>query len=244
MMGVETARQWTQRFGFEIDRQPDNLTLALGAGSTTPLQLASAYGVLANGGYKVDPVVITRVADAQDKVLFEAPVPKLTETLRVIPERNAFITDSLLQEVTRSGTAALAQATLKRPDLYGKTGTTNEAVDAWFAGFQPSLVGVVWMGYDIPRSLGAGESGTRLSLPVWIDYMKQVLATVPVQPIEPPANVTQVDGDWFYSERAKGDYVMRLGFDEMPKSQTDPSDTANYPPLSTEYPSLPGSAPD
>ena len=243
MMGVETARQWTQRFGFDIDKQPDNLTLALGSGSTTPLQLASAYAVLANGGYKVDPVIITRVTDSLDKVLFEAPARKPAESQRVIPARNAFVTDSLLQEVTRSGTAALAQATLKRPDLYGKTGTTNDAVDAWFAGFQPGVVAVVWVGYDTPRSLGASESGGRLALPVWIDYMKQALQGVPVQPLEPPADVAQVDGDWFYSERAKGDYVMRLGFDEMSKSQTDPNDTAHYPPLTTEYPSLPASSP-
>lgn len=242
-MGVPTALQWTQRFGFDSERQPDNLTLALGSGATTPLQLAGAYAVLANGGIKVDPVVITRVADGQDKVLFEAPVQQLREAQRVISARNAFITNSLLQEVTRSGTAALAQATLKRPDLYGKTGTTNEAVDAWFAGFQPTLVAVAWMGYDTPRSLGAGESGSRLALPVWIDYMRQVLPPVPVQPVEPPNDVTLVDGDWFYSERAQGDYVMRLGFDEMAKSLTDPQDTANYPPLTTEFPSLPASAP-
>ncbi len=244
MMGVDTARQWTQRFGFAIDKQPDNLTLALGSGSTTPMQLAGAYAVLANGGYKVDPVVITRVSDAQDKVLFDASAKKLSEEQRVIPARNAFITNSLLEEVTRTGTAAVAQATLKRPDLYGKTGTTNDAVDAWFAGFQPSLVAVVWMGYDTPRSLGPNESGSRLALPVWVDFMKQALQNVPVQALEPPKDVTQADGDWFYNERAKGDYVMRLGFDEAPKSATDPTDSANYPPLTTDYPSVPAPAPE
>ena len=103
--------------------------------------------------------VIERITDAQGHVLFEAPPPAPpADTDRVIPARNAFLVSSLLNDVTRVGTAAKAQAQLKRPDLYGKTGTTNDAVDAWFAGFQPGVVGVAWMGYDEPRSLGEGES--------------------------------------------------------------------------------------
>ena len=148
----------------------------------------------------------------------------------------------LLQEVTRSGTAAAAQAQLSRTDIFGKTGTTNEAVDAWFAGFQPSLVAVVWIGYDSPRSLGESESGGRLALPVWIEYMKKSLQKVAEQKLEPPKDVTQVEGEWFYSERAAGDYVTRLGFDEKPKAQSEPSDTPSAPPLNTGYPSLPASS--
>lgn len=240
MMGVGPAREWAARFGFEPSKQPDNLTLALGAGSVTPLQMARAYAILANGGYKVDPVIITRIKDSQDTLIFEAPAVKLSESQRAIPARNAFITNTMLQEVTRSGTASSASTALKRTDLFGKTGTTNEAVDAWFAGFQPNLVAVVWIGYDTPRSLGESESGGRLALPVWINFMKQGLRNIPETALEAPKGVTQVDGGWFYSERAKGDYVMRLGFDEMAKSQLDPNDQANYPPLATEYPSLPG----
>jgi penicillin-binding protein 1A len=248
-MGVGNARQWAGRYGFDVDKQPDNLTLALGAGSTTPLQLASAYAVLANGGYKVTPRVIERITDAQGKLLFEAPAPapladaapapadavsatgdaasapavaaappapgaSAADGQRVVPARNVFITRALLNEVTRSGTASRAQAQLRRPDLYGKTGTTNDAVDAWFAGFQPGVVAVVWMGYDDPRSLGSRESGGGLSLPVWISYMAQALKGVPVQTYPVPDGVSEVAGDWRYSEFAEGGFVTRIGLDD------------------------------
>lgn len=213
-IGVDTARQWAARFGFDPGRQPGNLTLALGAGSTTPLQLATAYAALANGGYKVDPVVIERIVDSQGKVVYQAPAPApLSENRRVAPARNVFLIDSLLNEVTRSGTAARAQATLHRPDIYGKTGTTNDAVDAWFAGFQPSVVAVVWMGYDDPRSLGSRESGGGASMPIWISYMERVLRNVPVHTYEPPEGVQQVNGEWYYSEYAEGGFVTQIGVD-------------------------------
>jgi penicillin-binding protein 1A len=200
-VGVAAARDWAGRFGFDIDRQPDNLTLALGTGSTTPLQLASAYAVFANGGHRVTPVVIARIVEAQGKVLYEAPPPApLDESNRAIPARNAFVMESLLQQVTRTGTAARAQQALKRPDLYGKTGTTNDAVDAWFAGFQPSVVGVAWMGYDTPESLGTHESGGGVALPIWIDYMQQALKGVPVSTLKPPDGVVERDGDWTYDD--------------------------------------------
>ena len=214
LLGPDTARQWASQFGFEPAKHPADLTLALGSGATTPLQMAGAYAVLANGGYRVQPVVIERVADAQGATLFEAPPQPQTEAERVVPARNVWLTDSLLQEVTRSGTAARAQAQLKRPDVYGKTGTTNDAVDAWFAGFQPSLTTVVWMGYDNPRSLGSRESGGGLSLPIWIDYMRQALQGVPVQEPEAPEGVVQVDGEWLYSEWAAGGQRTRIGFDD------------------------------
>ncbi|MFZ2987440.1 penicillin-binding protein 1A [Ideonella sp.] len=211
-MGLSDARDWVARFGFDPEKQPDNLTLALGAGSTTPLQLAGAYAVLANGGHRVDPLVIERITDAQGKVLFEAPpAPVLDESLRVVPARNVFVTNSLLQEVTRSGTAARAQAQLKRPDVYGKTGTTNDAVDAWFAGFQPSVVAVVWMGYDEPRSLGQRETGGGLALPVWISYMERALRGVPVQSLPVPEGVQEVEGDWRFAEFAEGGQVLQIG---------------------------------
>ena len=214
LLGPDTARQWASQFGFEPARHPADLTLALGSGSTTPLQLAGAYSVLANGGYRVQPVVIERITDAQGATLFETPPQQQTEAERVVPARNVWLTDSLLQEVTRSGTAARAQAQLKRPDIYGKTGTTNDAVDAWFAGFQPSLATVVWMGYDNPRSLGARESGGGLSLPIWIDYMRLALQGVPVQEPEAPEGIVQVDGEWLYSEWAAGGQRTRIGFDD------------------------------
>ncbi|MBL0087016.1 MAG: PBP1A family penicillin-binding protein [Ideonella sp.] len=211
-IGLGPVRDWVARFGFEGDRQPDNLTLALGAGSTTPLQMAQAYAVLANGGQRVTPVVIERITDAKGQVLFEVPAASAAVAEPVIPARNLFITNSMLGDVTRIGTAAKAQAQLNRADLYGKTGTTNDAVDAWFAGFQPSLVAVVWMGHDEPRSLGERESGGGLALPIWINYMRLALAHVPVAPLPvPPDGVQRLGEDWVYSEWAGGGFVQRIG---------------------------------
>jgi penicillin-binding protein 1A len=214
LLGTDVAREWAGRFGFAEEQQPDNLTLALGAGATTPLQLAGGYAVLANGGHRVNPVVIERITDARGQTLFEAPPQALGEENRVIPARNAFVTNSLLNEVTRSGTAARAQSSLKRTDLYGKTGTTNDAVDAWFAGFQPSVAAVVWIGYDTPRSLGVRESGGGLSLPVWIDFMRQALKGVPVQAEgAPPEGVERINDEWIYSEWAAGGQRTRIGLE-------------------------------
>ncbi|WNO05491.1 penicillin-binding protein 1A [Rhodoferax mekongensis] len=207
------AREWTSRFGFDPERQPDNLTQALGTGSTNPLQMAGAYSVLANGGYRVNPVLIQKIARASGEVVFEAKPQVLDETVRAVPQRNTFMVSSLLQEVTRTGTAAKAQATLKRPDLYGKTGTTNDVVDAWFAGYQPGLVAVVWVGYDTPRSLGSRASGSALALPAWIDYMATALKNVPVQEVQPPAGVVRVGGDWRYEEWANGGFLESIGVD-------------------------------
>jgi penicillin-binding protein 1A len=219
-IGVNDALGWAARFGFDAGKQPSNLTLALGAGSTTPLQLAGAYSVFANGGWRVSPVLIERITDAQGKVLFEAPpAPAQDESTRAIPARNAFVMKSLLQEVTHAGTAARAGSALKRADIYGKTGTTNDAVDAWFAGFQPSIVAVAWMGYDDPRSLGQGESGGGLSLPIWIDYMGRVLKGVPVQEPEPPAGVMRagMNGveDWIYADLPADQLVERIDVDDI-----------------------------
>ncbi len=219
-IGVARARAWGQRFGFAPADLPDNLTLALGAGSTTPLRLAQAYGVLANGGWSVAPVVIERITDAQGQLLFEAPPPVArNDDNRALPARNVFVTNSLLADVTRIGTAARAQQQLGRGDLFGKTGTTNEAIDAWFAGFQggagDGLVAVAWMGFDEPRSLGARESGGGLALPIWIDYMAQALKAVPVAAApEPPEGLARRFDDWVYAEYVEGGAVTDIGLDE------------------------------
>ena len=221
-IGLPAAREWIARFGFDMAKQPENLTLALGTGSVTPMQMALAYAVLANGGHRVEPVLIERIVDAQGQVLFEAPPPApLDESNRVVPARNVFLIDSLLADVTRRGTAARAQAVLQRPDLYGKTGTTNDAVDAWFAGFAPGAVAVAWMGYDEPASLGEGESGGGLALPIWIDAMAAMLKGVPVQPLShylPEEGVVAVNGDWRYSEWAEGGGLVRVGAAEAAAS--------------------------
>ena len=210
-VGPKTAQEWVSRFGFDADKHPPYLTMALGAGSVTPMQMATAYSVFANGGYRVTPWLITRVTDHKGKALSEFTPPPLTEQPRAIDARNAFIMDSLLQEVTRAGTAARAQATLKRPDLYGKTGTTNDSVDAWFAGFQPTLTAVTWIGYDQPRNLGSRETGGGLSLPLGINFMEKALKGVPVAETAVPPGVVNVGGEWFYEEYARNAGVANLG---------------------------------
>jgi len=212
-VGPRNAQEWVTRFGFDADKHLAYLTMALGAGSVTPMQMAVGYSVFANGGYRVNPWLISKITDFKGRVLAETqPIPT-DQFPRAIEARNAFIMDSLLQEVTRSGTAARAQATLKRPDLYGKTGTTNDAWDAWFAGFQPSLAAVTWIGYDTPRNLGSRETGGGLSLPVWISFMDRALKGVPVMEPTVPAGVVNAGGEWFYQEYARNG-VASLGLED------------------------------
>ena len=215
-IGPQSAQEWITRFGFDEDKHPAYLTMALGAGSVTPMQMVSAYSVFANGGYRINPWLIAKVTEQKGKLFLETKPPVLDESMRVIDARNAFMMESLLQTVTRSGTAALAQATLKRPDLYGKTGTTNDSMDAWFAGFQPTLTAVTWIGYDTPRKLGDRETGGGLSLPVWIRFMEHALKDVPVMEPDAPEGVIHSGGEWFYDEYAKGAGISSLGLNEKP----------------------------
>ena len=210
-VGASEAQQWVTRFGFDADKHPPYLTMALGAGSVTPLQMAAGYGVFANGGHYAAPRFISRIDDHKGRVLqeFKPQVPE--EMPQVIEPRNAFIMNQLLNEVARSGTAARAQATLKRRDLYGKTGTTNDAVDAWFVGYQPTLVGAVWVGYDNPRNLGSRETGGGLSLPIWISFMSEALRDTPVMELPAPAGVVNVAGEWYYDNYAPGSGMARIG---------------------------------
>jgi penicillin-binding protein 1A len=223
-VGVEYARDWVTRFGFDREKHEPYLTMALGAGSVTPMQMATAYSVFANGGYRVTPVLIERIFDSRGKVIHQVDLKSPDESQRVIDARNAFLMDSLLQEVTRSGTAARAQATLKRPDLYGKTGTTNDSMDAWFAGFQPSLAAIVWIGYDTPRKLGDRETGGGLALPVWIEYMSQTLKGVPVAEAKVPEGVVNVAGEWYYDEYSPGQGITTLGTEDAPPPQAPTED--------------------
>ena len=222
-IGPAYAQQWIKRFGFDADKHPAYLPMALGAGAVTPLQMASAYSVFANGGYRVNPLLISRITDARGHVVNEARVPTLDESARTIDARNAFVMTSLLQEVTHTGTAAKAGAALKRPDIYGKTGTTNDSHDAWFAGWQKNIVAVVWMGYDKPQKLGDRETGGGLALPVWIDYMATMLKGVPFQEPTAPEGVVNVGGEWYYDEYARGAGVSSLGLDDK-AAPTPPSD--------------------
>lgn len=210
-VGAQNAQDWIARFGFDAEKHPAYLTMALGAGSVTPMQMATAYSVFANGGYRVNPWLITKITDQKGKPLVESQPPLPNESVRAVDARNAFIMSRLLQEVARAGTAARAQATLKRVDLYGKTGTTNDSIDTWFAGYQPTLAAIVWMGYDTPRSLGDRETGGGLSLPVWITFMESALKGVPVTEPAVPEGVINVGGEWYYDEYARGAGVGSLG---------------------------------
>ncbi|MFT4267585.1 MAG: penicillin-binding protein 1A [Xenophilus sp.] len=217
-IGPPYAQEWIGRFGFDPARHPAYLTMGLGAGSVTPMQMAAAYAVFANGGLRVQPRLVTRITDARDQVLEDTPLAPPEEAQRAIPARNAFVMDTLLNSVVKNGTGAKAYAALRRDDLYGKTGTTNDSFDAWFAGFQPTRVGIAWVGYDTPRQLGVrGETGASAALPVWTAYMKAVLKGVPVAGLAVPEGVTQVAGpdgqDWSYDEYANGGGVQALDVD-------------------------------
>ena len=216
-IGAPYAQQWATRFGFEAEKHPAYLPMALGTGSVTPMQMATAYSVFANGGYRLNPLLISKITDTKGRVLNEAQTPVLDESMRTLDARNAFVMDSLLQSVAARGTAAAAQRSLARTDLYGKTGTTNDSIDTWFAGFQRSVVAIVWIGYDNPRKLGDNETGGGLALPIWIEYMKHALKGVPVQPFTPPEGVINMNDEWYYEEYARGSGVSSLGLeDKMP----------------------------
>jgi penicillin-binding protein 1A len=222
-VGTRPAQEWVTRFGFEADKHPPYLTMALGAGSVTVMQMATGYSVFANGGYRVSPHLINRITDYKDRLLVDSPPIEINEaSQRVIPQRNAFVMTSMMQEVTRSGTAARAQATLNRPDIYGKTGTTNDAMDAWFAGYHPQVAAVVWIGYDTPRKLGDRETGGGLSLPVWVKYMETALRNLPITEPAPPEDLVRIGGDWVYPEFAGNNGISSLDSKVNGKAETLP----------------------
>jgi len=213
-IGPKFAQEYVTRFGFEQDKHPPYLTMALGAGSVTAWQMARAYAVFANGGYLVQPYFIQKIVDDRGNALALAePKRAGDETLRVIDARNAFIMDNMMQDVTRIGTGARA-ARLGRTDLAGKTGTTNEFVDAWFAGYQPSLVAIAWVGFDQPKTLGRNQTGGVVALPIWVGYMEKVLqdipeaartmpegvVTVPTGPYPPQPGEAKLAPEYFYKE--------------------------------------------
>jgi penicillin-binding protein 1A len=191
-IGPKYAQDYVTRFGFDADKHPPYLTMALGAGSVTAWQMARAYAVFANGGFLVQPYFIQKIVDDRGTALVLAqPKRAGDESLRVIDARNAFVMDNMMQDVTRIGTGARA-ARLGRSDLAGKTGTTNEFVDAWFAGYQPSLVAIAWVGFDQPKTLGRNQTGGVIALPIWVSYMEKILVDIPEATRNVPDGVVMV----------------------------------------------------
>ena len=210
-IGPRYAQDYLTRFGFEPEKNPPYLTLALGAGSVNLWQMAGAYAVFSNGGYRINPYLIDRVVDLQGKIVAKAqPIRAGVESNRVIDPRHIFIMDDMLKEVIRSGTASKAKA-LGRPDLGGKTGTTNDSNDAWFAGYSSSISAVAWVGYDQPRRLGERETGGGLALPIWMDYMRFATARAPIVMRPKPDGVYEIGGEYFTNESRPGVGVASLG---------------------------------
>jgi penicillin-binding protein 1A len=226
-IGPDYAQAYVTRFGFEPERHPPYLTMALGAGSVTPWNLMMGYGVFATGGFRMQPYLISRVTDATGKVLMEVVSRKeYTEDNRVLSARNAYVMDSMLRDVTRgSGTAARASA-LKRADLAGKTGTTNDSHDAWFAGFGGGLVAVGWVGFDQPRALGERETGGGLALPIWMGYMSQALKERPEQLLSMPGGVVTIGGEIYFADFPPGQGIASVGLEDgLPPEEQKKADT-------------------
>ncbi len=215
-IGPQYAQEYVTRFGFDKSRHPAVLPMALGAGAVTPMQLAAGYSVFANGGYRVTPFLIDHVTDASGQVIMQAkPVIAGDSAARAIDARTAYVMDDLLRGVATYGTAARSRQVLKRNDLAGKTGTTNDSVDAWFAGYSPQLVGVAWLGYDQPKSLGSRETGGGAAMPIWLGYMANALKAFPEEKRNPPPEGLIVEGTNFYfSEFPPSQAIQRIGLPE------------------------------
>ncbi|MBK7662775.1 MAG: penicillin-binding protein 1A [Sterolibacteriaceae bacterium] len=215
-IGTRYAQDYVGRFGFEADRNPPYLTMALGAGSSTPWHMLSAYSVFANGGYKIEPYIVKQIVDGNGKVLAQVDPPAAgDEQLRVIDARNAYLIDSMMHDVVRRGTATRALS-LKRADLAGKTGTTNEYIDAWFCGYQPTVVGIAWIGFDQPRKLGTGETGGSAALPIWVSYMDKVLKGVPESIMEVPEGLTRIRSEPDSAGREVSDLMYKENLPAIP----------------------------
>ena len=188
-IGTQYAQDYISRFGFDPKLHPPYLPMALGAGAATPMQMLGAYAIFANGGYRVTPYLIDKVLDSRANVITQTQAAAAEAGAeRAIDPRNAFIMTTMMRDVVRGGTAARAMQ-LGRQDLAGKTGTTNDNVDAWFCGFNASMVAIAWIGFDQPRTLGNNETGAVAALPIWMNFMGKVLKGVPEQPLQQPEGV-------------------------------------------------------
>ena len=233
LVGTESAQAWVSRFGFQPERHPPYLTMALGAGTVTPMQMATGYSVFANGGYRTAPTLIKRVVEQRGRVLYEAPSTVLTPENRAIDERNAFVMNSLLQEITKTGTAARAQSTLKRHDLFGKTGTTNDSVDAWFVGFQPTLVAAAWVGYDVAAQPGQPRNGWRLEFADLDRLHVFGVERCACGRLPMPPGVIRSGGEWYFEEFGPGRGVRGLGLRDPWPGRGEAERGLNAPPPAT-----------
>ena len=214
-IGTKYAQQYITRFGFDADRHPAYLPMALGAGLVTPLQMAGAFSVFANGGYRINPYLIAEVTDQRGIVVAHAqPLVATQSAPHAIEPRNAYVMNSLLQSVAQRGTGAKTNV-LKRTDLGGKTGTTNDSRDAWFAGYQHTLTAIAWIGYDNPRSLGDKETGGGLALPVWVEYMARALKGVPDYKMPMPDGVTELGSELYFDDFTPGHgFIATVGISQ------------------------------
>lgn len=229
-IGISYAMAYAERFGFDREELPRNLSLALGSAAVTPLEVVRGYSVFANGGYLVTPFLVEKIIGPDDDVLFRANPPTVcpkcqeaekaedalqlvSEELnegtisqldnvdsdnsivnlakRVVDEKNVYIMTTIMRDIIKRGTGRRARV-LKRTDLAGKTGTTNDQRDAWFSGFNGEVATTVWVGFDDPHPLGDRESGARAALPIWINYMREALRDVPQTPLVQPQGIVTV----------------------------------------------------
>lgn len=223
-IGSNYVIDYAKKFGFNTEQMPNGLSLALGSGSAAPWDLARAYSALANGGYRVEPYVIQRIEDASGNIIMQAQPATVCETClmtqtttlpsdetsssinpakRIMTPQNNYIMNSLLRDVVRFGTGRKAMR-LGRHDLAGKTGTTNDQLDAWFNGFHPELVAISWVGFDSPKTLGKYETGGKAALPMWMNFMKVALDDVPNEPLHKPADMVTINIDAATGLRANG----------------------------------------
>jgi len=231
-LGPATVQDYITRFGLDRSRHQAVMSMALGAGAVTPLQLAGAYSVFANGGYRVPPYLIDRVTDHDGNVVMQArPTVAGDAAARAVDARTVYVMNDLLRGVAHEGTGARAGRELKRRDIAGKTGTTNDSNDAWFAGFTPRLVGVAWMGFDQPKSLGSRETGGGAALPIWLEYMRAALKNQPELPLPaPPGGLQRFDGELYFAEFPPDRAIARVGLlpdadfpnDALPDAADDP----------------------
>ena len=221
------ARDYLSRFGFDPAQNPPYLTMALGAGAATPWQMAAGFAVFANGGYRIEPYVVKEIYDGSGRLIARTDPPVAGESApRVIDARNAWLMDSMMRDVVQRGTATRARV-LKRNDLAGKTGTTNDYVDAWFCGYNPDLVTVSWVGHSQPRNLGKGETGGAAALPIWINYMKVALKEQPERDLDPPEGMVQIKAngvvEWL---KVEDEERMLSELDIAPEQDAQPDEEA------------------